>query len=491
MPWLRHKSFATRGRSNATRARHSSLRCRRLALELLGKRLVLADLGLGIQLFEDSGATQIIDQQTGPVKVGQEFFLRVDVQDQRQEQEGNPAGIIALPLDLSWATEIIDYAASDPPPLFPQVIPLSSPLVTDHFPLQRFVTGFDGQNAPEGQADGLRGASLPGAGTGTGAAIGKGAPEGFSLLHFKAVGAGMAMPFPMTLAGSMSFADAARFDEVATIYSDSTAETATYTVTARVRVQAAVAGTKFEDLNGNGERDAGEPGLPGWTICAYADDGDGVLQPSEVSDEEGTHVCTVTGADGTYELGLDTGEPSPEGSCPAGTSQAYVIVETLQDGWTQSFPRNLENNVLDPALSAGAVELADHGYSITVQPCDPNDRYGDLDADALNFGNYRKTSISGYKWHDLNADGTWQKGADGLPNTSDAGEEPTLEGWTINLAGTDGFGNPVTRSAVTRTNGFYEFKELNPGTYTVSEVLQADWSQTYPDTLGMAIGMCH
>ena len=30
-------------------------------------------------------------------------------------------------------------------------------------------------------------------------------------------------------------------------------------------------GTKFEDLNGNGAKDAGEPGLPGWTISAYAD----------------------------------------------------------------------------------------------------------------------------------------------------------------------------------------------------------------------------
>ena len=39
---------------------------------------------------------------------------------------------------------------------------------------------------------------------------------------------------------------------------------------------------KFNDLNGDGvwEEDT-EPGLPGWTILAFADDGDGRLSPAE------------------------------------------------------------------------------------------------------------------------------------------------------------------------------------------------------------------
>ena len=39
---------------------------------------------------------------------------------------------------------------------------------------------------------------------------------------------------------------------------------------------------KFDDLNANGVKDAGEPGLPGWDIRAYEDtNGDGILQPTE------------------------------------------------------------------------------------------------------------------------------------------------------------------------------------------------------------------
>ncbi len=41
-----------------------------------------------------------------------------------------------------------------------------------------------------------------------------------------------------------------------------------------------IRGTKWNDLNGNGVRDAGEPGLAGWTIYVDAND-DGTLDPGE------------------------------------------------------------------------------------------------------------------------------------------------------------------------------------------------------------------
>ena len=41
-------------------------------------------------------------------------------------------------------------------------------------------------------------------------------------------------------------------------------------------------GTKFNDLNGDGAKDAGEPGLPGWTINAYVDvNGNGTKDAAE------------------------------------------------------------------------------------------------------------------------------------------------------------------------------------------------------------------
>ena len=48
------------------------------------------------------------------------------------------------------------------------------------------------------------------------------------------------------------------------------------------------AGMKFEDLNGNGAKDSGEPGLEGWTIKLKKD---------------GTEVAsTQTAADGAYSF---------------------------------------------------------------------------------------------------------------------------------------------------------------------------------------------
>ena len=357
--------------------------------------------------------------------------------------------MIALPLDLQWRNDIIRYpSGSATPPTTPSTIPLPPPtvpnaVVTASFPLQRSVSQFNVDDVLDPQATeilGLRGASLPSAGLGQ--AIGKGPPDPldptkneFSLMQFEAVGAGVRMPFQMTLAGSMSFADGARLDGIADASEDDPR-----TVTRYLRVQAVVEGQKFEDRNGNGELDGGEPGLPGWKIAAYLDqNGDGILQQSEYLagpvPQDGSPDGTVTtGADGSYQLALDTAEPSTEGSCPAGSPQEYIIVEVLNAGWTQSFPRSLQNRVLDPGLNTGSVSLGEHGYAITIQPCDPNSGLNDLD-----FGNFQYATKSGVKFEDRNGNGV-----------KDAGE-PGLPGWTIQLAGTDGLGNSLTCRRPRRT----------------------------------------
>ena len=99
------------------------------------------------------------------------------------------------------------------------------------------------------------------------------------------------------------------------------------------------------------------------------------------------------------------------------------------------------------------------------------------------FGNHAMPgSIAGDKWNDRDGDGV-----------RDAGE-PTLPGWTIYLD-TDGNGQltPGEPTQVTDASGHYVFTSLSPGTYTVREVLQAGWTQTYPGgdgahTVVLAIG---
>jgi uncharacterized repeat protein (TIGR01451 family) len=74
-------------------------------------------------------------------------------------------------------------------------------------------------------------------------------------------------------------------------------------------------------------------------------------------------------------------------------------------------------------------------------------------------------AICGVKWNDLNGNGIRD------------GNEPPLGGWTIQIK--DAFGN-VVATVTTAKDGTYCFRELKPGTYTLSEVMQQGWQQTYP-----------
>ena len=77
---------------------------------------------------------------------------------------------------------------------------------------------------------------------------------------------------------------------------------------------ASISGQTFNDLNGNGHHDEGDPGLPGWTIFLDLNH-TGVLDPGDpwtVSDENGNYSFTNLGP-GTYD-----------------------VREVAQDGWVQT-----------------------------------------------------------------------------------------------------------------------------------------------------------
>ncbi|MTJ32622.1 S8 family serine peptidase, partial [Aphanizomenon sp. UHCC 0183] len=77
--------------------------------------------------------------------------------------------------------------------------------------------------------------------------------------------------------------------------------------------------------------------------------------------------------------------------------------------------------------------------------------------------------IRGMKWHDLDGNGV-----------KDAGETG-LQGWTIYLdTNTNGQLDNGEISTITDTTGNYQFTNLRPGIYTVAEVQQPGWKQTFP-----------
>ncbi len=80
-------------------------------------------------------------------------------------------------------------------------------------------------------------------------------------------------------------------------------------------------------------------------------------------------------------------------------------------------------------------------------------------------GQQNDCSVSGFKWNDYDRDGVHDVG------------EPGLGGWTIELYYQ---GGPLYATTTTSANGSYSFANLPCTTYTVVEVNQPNWVQTYP-----------
>lgn len=96
-----------------------------------------------------------------------------------------------------------------------------------------------------------------------------------------------------------------------------------------------ISGVKWEDRDGDGVRDAGEPGVPGWTLFLDAN-GNGQLDSGERS--------TTTGPDGAYTFD----------DLAAG---AYTVAEVQRTGWTQTAPAGSSGT---PAVADANTVLLDH-----------------------------------------------------------------------------------------------------------------------------------
>ncbi|NEQ89747.1 MAG: DUF4347 domain-containing protein, partial [Okeania sp. SIO2G4] len=191
---------------------------------------------------------------------------------------------------------------------------------------------------------------------------------------------------------------------------------------ATIAQSGSISGTKFNDLNGDGFFDPGEPPLEGFTI--YVDfDNSNTLDADE--------PFAITNTDGTYTIN----------NIPAGN---YTVREVQQTGFTQTTP--------DPIVTV----VADQNIS------------------NINLGNFQSPelgSISGVKFQDDNQSGFQDP------------EELGLSGFRIYLDQNNNTFELDEPNAITNTDGSYIINNIPAGNYTVREVQQTGFTQTTPDPI--------
>ncbi len=182
--------------------------------------------------------------------------------------------------------------------------------------------------------------------------------------------------------------------------------------TIMVPVSNSISGVVYHDLNGNGSKDVGEPGLEGW----------------EVKITGNLNLTTLTNVDGIYEFNaLENG--------------TFTLSETIQSGWA----------CVTPGTSGE--------YTVVLA--------GD-ESVVRDFGNFKSTSVSGIVWKDVNHNGSLDAGEVGID-----GVEVSLNSATTTTAGgglysyPEVYGGSYTLSAAAPT-GMYQTYPTVPVAFDVT-----------------------
>jgi len=214
----------------------------------------------------------------------------------------------------------------------------------------------------------------------------------------------------------------------------------------------ALSGRVYEDLNGNGLIDGGEPGIAGVTMRLTGTDSLG----------NAVTLTTVTGANGDWSFTVPAGTYSVAEDQPAayqpGITRAGAVTGagsttgTVPAG-TSNGPNGSNANRIDTiVLGAGGTSTAN------------------------NFGEVRPSSLAGLVYRDADYNGAASAG------------DPGIAGVTVTLTGTDMFGNAVSATTTTASGtGSYAFNNLTPGTYVVTETQPAAFADG-SDAAGTAGG---
>lgn len=183
-----------------------------------------------------------------------------------------------------------------------------------------------------------------------------------------------------------------------------------------------VAGTVFNDLNGNGTQDTGEPGLPDVPVTVSGPGLDGV-----VGGGDDIFIQTTTNAQGEY-----------------------TVTGLIPDDYT------VEVDTSSPKVPAGAV-------ATTGNPIDVEVEAGQTSEGNIGFQT-RNSIVQGTTFIDANGNGVFDSGdstVDGVP----------VKLINLGLDNTIGGGDDTIQdNSVSASGGIYTFNNVPPGTYQVEAV---------------------
>jgi uncharacterized repeat protein (TIGR01451 family) len=197
--------------------------------------------------------------------------------------------------------------------------------------------------------------------------------------------------------------------------------------TTHAAATASVGNLVWYDIDEDGIQDTSETGVSDVTVKLF--DSTGNLVASDVTDSNGIYGFSGLDA-GFYVVEFDY------------TSLPTGYVPTLRDAGTNS------QDTVD----------SDGGFSGRTMPFELS--AGEVE-NSLDLGIYvpnKKASIGNFVWYDNDHDGIQDAGELGVPNVS------------VQLL--DSVGNVVATTA-TDVNGFYQFTDLEPGTYSIKFVLNS------------------
>ena len=193
---------------------------------------------------------------------------------------------------------------------------------------------------------------------------------------------------------------------------------------------ASVSGYVYVDANNNGIKDTGETTLANVVVTLTG------------TNDLGTFInqTALTNASGQYSFS----------NLRPGT---YTVTETQPSGYLEG-----QNSVGQVAsLKDGSLgPNVDQISAIVLAQGNVGTNY--------NFGELAPGSLSGYVYLDANTNGILDSGDPPIPNV------------VITLTGTNDQG-AINQTATTDSNGFYQFQNLRPGSYTITETQPANYKE--------------